>query len=306
MYFPYLRGRQNELLALRELLEADLLSDRVIPIIEPTKKTATYKKTMNYFDEEGRTLYTIINPKVGDYLVNSHNHPIFPVGFDLKYDALLMQESNFGEYFSTLRDSEEFIEIFKEPDELNNFSILNEAELYPQYILISSNRFKRELGTNHDFVSLNDPFEKEARNVDYLIEDDRFFSNDHLYYKKKGNIGYSDYSIIGEEYIDGGFAPRAVAIHIVYFDDDKNLRIKHFVSDSNEDITNPAGKFNEALEKLIKWAEADTIEMNRTETLKEFINLFEQKRYPGLGYVKKLSIKHHMELIGRHFDAESE
>ena len=35
MYFPYLRGRQFELIALRELVGKDVLSSRITPIIEP-------------------------------------------------------------------------------------------------------------------------------------------------------------------------------------------------------------------------------------------------------------------------------
>ena len=37
MYFPYLRGRQFELVALRELLELDLISEKIVPVIEPVK-----------------------------------------------------------------------------------------------------------------------------------------------------------------------------------------------------------------------------------------------------------------------------
>lgn len=37
MYLPYLRGRQNELLALKELVNNDLIGDKIIPIIEPIK-----------------------------------------------------------------------------------------------------------------------------------------------------------------------------------------------------------------------------------------------------------------------------
>lgn len=37
MYFPYLRGRQYELIALRELLENNKLSNNVIPIIETSE-----------------------------------------------------------------------------------------------------------------------------------------------------------------------------------------------------------------------------------------------------------------------------
>ena len=41
MYFPYLRGRQNELLCLRELLEARVLIDKIVPIIEPVRFNST-------------------------------------------------------------------------------------------------------------------------------------------------------------------------------------------------------------------------------------------------------------------------
>ena len=41
MYFPYLKGRQYELLAIRELLSKNLLSKKIIPIIEPVKVSST-------------------------------------------------------------------------------------------------------------------------------------------------------------------------------------------------------------------------------------------------------------------------
>lgn len=44
MYFPFLRGRQFELIALRELLENDLLGNNIIPIIEPVKLSSSLLK----------------------------------------------------------------------------------------------------------------------------------------------------------------------------------------------------------------------------------------------------------------------
>lgn len=41
MYFPYLRGRQFELIALRDLVDKGVLSDKIIPIIEPVKLSST-------------------------------------------------------------------------------------------------------------------------------------------------------------------------------------------------------------------------------------------------------------------------
>ena len=45
MYFPYLRGKQFELIAIRELVEMMSATGKIIPIIEPVKEVASYKKT---------------------------------------------------------------------------------------------------------------------------------------------------------------------------------------------------------------------------------------------------------------------
>lgn len=46
MYFPYLRGRQYELIALRELLANNKLGNNVIPIIEPVRLSPTLISTL--------------------------------------------------------------------------------------------------------------------------------------------------------------------------------------------------------------------------------------------------------------------
>lgn len=44
MYYPYLRGKQFDLLALKEMIQQNLLSKKVVPIIEPVRDSATFKK----------------------------------------------------------------------------------------------------------------------------------------------------------------------------------------------------------------------------------------------------------------------
>lgn len=67
MYFPYLRGRQFELIALRELVEKDVLSGRIMPIIEPVKLSATLVKTIETYGKHNKQLAIITNPKVGSF-----------------------------------------------------------------------------------------------------------------------------------------------------------------------------------------------------------------------------------------------
>ena len=65
MYYPYLRGRQNELLCLRELLEAKKLSKCVTPVLEPVKFSSTFVSTLKKFAENERQNILIMNPAVG-------------------------------------------------------------------------------------------------------------------------------------------------------------------------------------------------------------------------------------------------
>lgn len=137
---------------------------------------------------------------------------------------------------------------------------------------------------------------KEKRNIDYINNPDVLFSKNHLVYTKRGYQGFSDYSIVGNEYEESGFAPLAIAIHIVYFGSNGELRVRHFVSDSNENISDPARKFEEAMKKLTHWEHIGAIK--HTIGLTNLINYYENGRFPGLGVIKKFSLMHHVELMG--------
>ncbi|MDR0356142.1 MAG: sce7725 family protein, partial [Deltaproteobacteria bacterium] len=62
MYFPYLRGRQYELLALKELAKGGLLGSHVIPVVEPMKLTTTFELTVRTFFDLNLPLALIFNP----------------------------------------------------------------------------------------------------------------------------------------------------------------------------------------------------------------------------------------------------
>ena len=66
MYFPYLRGRQFELIALRELVENKLIGKHIYPIIEPVKLSSTLTKTLETYKKNDKNLTIIMNPCVGN------------------------------------------------------------------------------------------------------------------------------------------------------------------------------------------------------------------------------------------------
>lgn len=70
--------------------------------------------------------------------------------------------------------------------------------------------------------------------------------------------------------------------------------VKHFVSDSNQDVSDIGGKFSEAIHKLVTWCNQNNI---NTKAVEVFKDLEARGHFPGLGTLKKLSIMNHIELI---------
>lgn len=308
MYFPYLRGRQYELIALRELLTNNKLGNNVIPIIEPVRLSPTLVSTLEGFKDKGQKCSLIMNPAVGSFLeeYRDSSKSNLATRLDVLFDnnenlyrvSLMSKNYKEEDNFKLIPDIDKRITICKKPDDLGGY-IANYIGEPTAYNLIAENsKLKREVSGNK--VKLSDSFVKLPRNTDYSNNDEEFFSDDHRFFLEDGYKGFSDYSIVGEDYSESGFAPYAVAIHIVFFDNDENLRIHHFVSDTNQDPTNPAGKFKEALKKLIDYVKSGRIQ--RTMAIDEFERLHITESYPGLGTVKKLSIMHHIELVGKYLD----
>lgn len=305
MYYPILRGRQNELLAIRELVSESLLSDKVCPIIEPVKLSPTLISTMEMCKNKNRPLVLIRNPKVGSFFSDAKNDK------NGKY-LIKLEEIQATDYIfrGLIIDSEtpDFVKLWKYEgvDFSNVITICTNADNIKYYSYLQNEEVKVVIPYASSFrrirknrILLDDKFNKQEKNADYINEDDEFFSDDHLFFEDDGYIGFSDYSVIGEEYSESGFAPRAVAIHIVYFDEEKNLRVKHFVSDDTEDTKDTANKFYQAVVKLVEWNGTMGL---KTKGIREFERICEEQLYPGLGVVKKLSLMHHLELMSQFFD----
>ncbi|MCK9224677.1 MAG: sce7725 family protein [Candidatus Muirbacterium halophilum] len=301
MYFPYLRGRQYELLALRELVQNEFVSDEILPVIEPVKLSPTFIKTMQEFIDKKKSVYIILNPEFGSFFQEYNENKKYS---DKMFEFFKSKYIKKGYIFN-----QEFLDIIsinlEELDVDNMLLINNDKDFFqthyenvfkdkqPKYNLVPDERiFLRKC---ENIVLFDDRFAKQTRNFDYDNKVDEFFSEDHLYYLQDEFKGFSDYSIVGKDFQEKGFAPRAVAIHIVYFDDKNKLRIRHFVSDSNEDIQNTALKFYEALTKLNEWIKTEKIE--KTYALSVLLEHFTNESYPGLGTLKKLCIMHHIQLV---------
>lgn len=308
MYFPYLRGKQFELIALRET--SDILakySKKISPIIEPVKNSSTLRTTLKELMEKDINFNLIINPTIGD-LTKSTKDILLIVQEELRsysnYQlAVIVEEKT--DIISLVelinRYNLKFIGITLIHNAIrpNISNLISSISKYYSttynviYFQKTSRRYYREFDSN-TLVGLEDFFISQTKNADYLTVHDSQFSEEHLYYSKDGYKGFSDFLTIGDNYSESGFLPFAVAIHISYTDTESKIRIKHFVSDSNDDNSDTGGKFIEALKKLIKWSDNNGIE---TKAMNIFRELDQSGHFPGLGSIKKLSIMHHIELV---------
>lgn len=309
MYYPILRGRQNELLAIKELLNESRLSDKITPIIEPVKLSPTLVNTIKVFADANRDLVLIRNPKVGSFKVdikNTKNAKYLESLKTILSESKLLRgiivdketPSRVKKWHQKGTTDEEIVSLCTNPDAIKFFEDAFNGSAEVRTVVPYASAFRR---IRNNRVLLEDKFNKKGRNQDYIDDPDEFFSNDHIYYAKDGYVGFSDYSIIGQEYSESGFAPYAVALHIVYFDESKELRVHHFVSEDNEDISDPANKFYQAVKQLVDWNKTQKLD---TLAIQTFERICAEQSYPGLGVVKKLSLMHHLELIGRYLDGK--
>lgn len=310
MYHPYFRGKQFDLITIRETA-GTLAKSGFAPIIEPVKEALSgLERTLKSVCDANGKAVVIVNPFHGDhqesgisisallkdrYLGNNS----IGVGILLKKDmsvdeALSCYQHHNGHEVTFVHAG--FAEAKKLAQALgdemtktrNVFFELHCGKLYRRHFDGSTR------------ILLRDGFQRR-RNADHPRLEG--FSDLHVTYKDEGMNGFGDFLIVGDDYTEGGGPAYAVAIHLTFIDPDQDdaMYIYHFVSTTNDTPTDPAGKFGQALKELISTLDSGTSKLLETTAIKEFRGLYAKGHFPGLGYVKKLSMKHHVETFSNYF-----
>lgn len=308
MYQPYIRGKQFELIGIRELATSVLSpnKEKVSPIIEPVKDSSTLKTTLKELVSKNVNFTIIANPQVGSF---RDTDAIFTaikdsVGESKNYQIGIIFHSKIR-HEDILKKLQKYKNSIPALSIIHNIDIANVLDVLNQYqnnftikynvinLPLTGRRYFRNFEENTR-IELEDNFKAQTKNSDYLQVGESIFSEEHLYYKTEGFVGFADYLSIGEEYSETGFLPYAVAIHLSYADDNNKIKVKHFVSDSNDDTSDIAGKFAEALDKLIDWCDQTNY---NSVAIPQFREYHTNGHFPGLGTLKKLSLMNHIDLV---------
>lgn len=312
MYFPYLRGKQFELLALREIAPLLGSSGRVTPIMEPVRAPADSGLDRCITSLIGYSVGFILiaNPNVGElrsltistelaeYITDRDQGQSWNIGVIVEEgtDVGSLLES-YTDTLGTVRTLTLIHKSLAVPGEnvpavengfRRGFDVVSD-DIHPRHV--------RGLPKGNRGVTLHDGFVPEKRNAAYIDRPETMFSEDHLYYGSEGWFGFGDYLTVGADYSEGGFSPRAVAIHWTYEPSiGKPIMIRSFTSVSNGDVSNVGGKFLEAAGKLVAFLDAHHIETDAANIMRSHVH---NQTYPGLGVVKKLSILNHLQMMSR-------
>ncbi|HFD31771.1 MAG TPA: ATP-binding protein [Gammaproteobacteria bacterium] len=307
MYYPYFRGKQYELITIRE--NAQLLKkSEFVPIIEPVKESikGLEKAIDSVIDADGEII-VIVNPYYGDHKLNSDKIKSL---IDDKGDSnitagLLLTEDILDNEVQSLLNSYSGrgISIIHAgySDGKNLKSILENGDIKNNIFLENycGRLYRRHFSGNR--VLLRDGFEKRTNRKHPDVE---FFSDLHVTFREEGMDGFGDFLIVGDDYSETGGPAYAIAIHLTFIDPEKDdeMHIHHFKSIRQDDPTDPAGKFSEALKKLVEEVNSPSSKILQTKAVRELLQLHKRGHYPGLGYVKKLSMQHHIETLSNYFD----
>jgi len=307
MYQPYLRGKQNEMMALRELIPLiSVNQSKISPIIEPVKPSRNFEISLRKLIENNINFTIIVNPQVGkfksNYNIFAYLSPILN-GYTNYQAGIIIENFNNAPIITQHMAANNltplgFTIIYNSTDTIHTQDVILFTNFLPIIYnvvnlkkTITDRNFIQNFSSNSR-VTLVDYFKSQSKNILYLHNPDSTFSNDFANFINQGNVGFGDYLTVGEDYSETGASPYAVAIHISYLNIN-TISVKHFTSDTNHDQSDPAGKFFEANQKLVNWCQANGI---NTLGCNGFIQLQNNQHYPGLGILKKFSIMNHIEL----------
>jgi hypothetical protein len=312
MYYPYFRGKQNELLTIRECAQL-MVQEQFVPIIEPVKESfGGLSKTLSSIIDIGGHAVVVVNPRYGDHsnngdsIVELLNNDF--IQENISVGILLSEKMSVNDALKYCNSySERHITLihagFTEAKTLADLLGWEACEMRHVFFEESCGKLYQKHFRTGERILLRDGFEKRSNKLHPHVE---FFSDIHATFMDEGMNGFGDFLIVSDDSSETDLPAYAVAIHLTFIDRNKDngMYIHHFISNSQDDPTDPAGKFAKELDKLVEEVIRPDTKIFRSDAVMEFLKLHEMKRFLGLAHVKKLSMKHHIETLVNYFIQE--
>lgn len=307
MFYPYLRGKRFESLALRAEAAALAAAGNIRPIVEPVKSEwRNLERALN----DGLPLAVIVNPSVGDYSPPAPRARRAQTAMPAISMAVFAHAGTTPTMIITSATTAAAIRRFgREHRERRGFVVFSAPPanvnmdqeilaLNPAFVAIRR-RAVATFAARDINVDLIDNFVRADNNSLYAPDD--FFTDRHRSVRTDQEYAhFADYSIQGDHYRDGGGRANNVALHHVYTigPNPSDLRIRHYVSAAHRQVQL---MWYDALSQLV----ADLPVLSRMSPLNDTAVLAEYRAlhgggagaFPGLGRMKELAMRHHFQLM---------
>jgi hypothetical protein len=283
MYYPYFRGKQFDLLALKSLLEMDLLSTDIQPIIEPVKQSKTFWNTIALFQQKQHPFFVIINPQEGDFLTEEGYQQLQ----ELSYAKACIVDQPI-----------ESIDLHLQPDlwiiHQSSPALASDWHSNQTPVLVSQ-EFRLLKKIQGPKILMHDFFTRLPRNSFYQELPEEIIPAVYQSYSNQGFSGYSDFSIDSKIYYVHSYPSKTIVLHWVFVDEQQALRIAHFVSD--ETLESQKEKFLHLMTQVVAHEEHYP---TQTAGLSLLLDAYQKDKFPGMGVLRKAAVMNHLELISRH------
>lgn len=310
MYLPFLRGKLFEFKAIKEFIEESYNGEygcHIMPIIEPVKKDR--KPMMACVEAMGKAkmpFAIVLNSRMGDYQRKTFEienflaeekmkavtewTPAFEVNGNANVENIEQTITNHGLkgvmliFFYGVDLNDEKVNRLIGNANIKFVAVLN---------LGQSQTMRRKLAAmNKQLIAIEDRFVEQPSNNAYRVNEDEFFTDTFCYYQTDYKMfGFSDFTALAKNYREGGVLPQVVAIHLAYQKNEDEVYIHHFLSDTKNGSDDIRNEFEEAKGKIMPFFEGKAT----TLAIRQLV----VGGYPGLGAIKKYSIKNHFELMSR-------
>lgn len=322
MYFPILRGKRFELLAMRDLAAEFADRHRVIPVVEPVRQATVetdLRRALETWSDAGGAAGVVVNPTVGDFsafvpsagvldqllpwaeglVTAAPNQPyaIVAVGSDvgaagtaIEVVAGALGESYpVGIWITQRSDQHEIVELVQGSRASLKLVMGEHARIV--------GRARRAVTSDPLRVVVSDPFPLRETNAGYENGAEQVFTEEHQYFQDESLEGFADFGTIGNRFRDGGGAPRHVVIHWTYRRESGSspVMLRHFKSSDASAVAPVQVKYAEAASELLSFA--DDIGLPETPGLRGIREYAQSGSFPGLGMLKKLSIMNHLAVM---------
>jgi hypothetical protein len=305
MYFPVIRGKQFDVLALRHVASPLAAAGNVRPIVEPVRDQWNNLTTIA---DAGLPLAVVVNPQDGNYSplrqggspdpVPAHGAALYAHA-NVTHTMIIAEpttEAEVAAFVASTPDRRAFL-VSSVPRVRTPDPIASALASNPTWYAIHHSAVAAS-PTPAINIDVQDHFNRADTNVNYPF--DEFYTSRHITIVGDSDFDhFGDYLVQGEDYNDaGGGRARNVALHHVYMNGAKQseLRVRHYVSAQHPDI---GTMWHDALTQLVADLPnlAALSPLNETATCAEYRALLATGNYPGLGKMKEYAFRHQLLLM---------